>query len=149
MTKTTARFLFGLLAALAIPPTAKSETDLTWQETYDYTEFSGYNAAGEGVTITYELKIKTTPSPSCILTMEGYQTDETIICNAISKNNKLEIHFKNYPNGSVINKYGVAEYKPNTLLVTLRQSPQGLITIWGDLADNLNETTGKYFTRTQ
>jgi hypothetical protein len=145
---TRIRRLVGILAfsacvLFAVP--ANSFAQPAWAGVFDYQQNAGQNVPGQAIIVDYRLNLGTAAKPQCTLAMEGYQTDETIICTAFATGNGLAVLFKSYEDGSVLNKYGVAEYKPGGVLFTLFRSGPSIKTMWGDLATNVPLSSGAYF----
>jgi hypothetical protein len=95
--------------------------------------------------VKYRLTIASAGRNSCRLAIDGYQSNDRIVCESVPSNDNLKVIFNGYDGGSVGNEFGVVEYKPGNLLFTLRRTKSGLQTVWGQLANNLNETVGEYF----
>jgi hypothetical protein len=83
--------------------------------------------------------------------MQGFQTDETLICDVVSKdNNKLTLLFRSYGDGKV-NRCGVQVYKPGEPLLTLERRQQNgkttFITYWLAHTDPTGKQPkpGRYF----
>ncbi|WP_049631152.1 DUF5991 domain-containing protein [Cellvibrio sp. pealriver] len=80
---------------------------------------------------------------SCLLSIQGYQVFETIMCDAKDDKKALGIYFKSYEDGSVKNAYGVELYKPGQRLFWLDNE---LVTHWDALVpDESVAKPGKYF----
>jgi hypothetical protein len=68
---------------------------------------------------------------SAQLTVQGFQTDQTIVCDVEPTDDRIVVKFRSYANGKVVNEFGVAEYRPGEPLLTLargRDSQKGSIT---------------------
>lgn len=116
----------------------------TWVGTYTYEAFLGENSAEDKVLIEYVLTIN---KNECVITSQGYQTDEKIMCETEEENNNLIVKFISYGDGSTKNIYGVEEYPPKSTLFTLTHKKPNLITTWGLLAPDDTFSTGEHFKR--
>ncbi len=95
----------------------------SWAGEYDYSDTHGKTAGGTGIVVEHKLKIvKSIPGLTAKLVSQGYQTDESIICDTKISGNKLSILFKHYPSGSTKNNYDVEQYKPGSTLLVLEQT---------------------------
>jgi hypothetical protein len=56
---------------------------------------------------------------SAQLKMQGFQTDQTIVCDVEPTDDRIVVKFRSYANGKVVNEFGVAEYRPGEPLLTL------------------------------
>ena len=59
----------------------------------------------------------------CLLSADGYQTYDRIVCSAELANNNMVIKFKSYTDGKVLNPIGVEEYKVGETLFKIKQAP--------------------------
>lgn len=129
-------------AACASPAPAKAD----WSGRYHYDFNAGRNAAGTGMVVSYTL---TLTQSACRLTAEGYQTDETILCEAKQTPAGLDIGFKSYGNGKTTDAYGNAEYSVGQALFTLQNKGGKTLTAWKayPLPDEKPHPTAVYFVR--
>lgn len=109
-----------------------------WQGRYLYEVDYGKNVAGTGMVVEYTLTINMPgDSPGAVLVMQGYQTDETILCDVAYTKSDASFSFKSYDNGQIKNKYGVELYRPGQMLFTLAwvnlKGSERLITHWKGL----------------
>jgi len=72
----------------------------SWLGPYIYEADSGETVSGDKAVVAYNLKLET---GKCLLQTEGYQTDETIICEQVMRGNKVIINFVSYNGGSKTN----------------------------------------------
>lgn len=123
-----------------------SSSPSAWYGRYVYEFDGGRNAAGTGVVVTYTLNLG--PS-SCLLSAEGYQTDETIRCAARPNATGLDIQFKSYGDGRVVDLRGNAVYQVGQTLFTLQRSGARILTDWRayTLPDEAPHSKGVYFHR--
>lgn len=116
--------------------------NLSWNGSYIYEAALGDTIGGDSAVITYTLVVA---SNKCEITIEGFQTSESIICKTKELENKLDVNFQSYSDGSVKNKYGISLYKVGGLLFRLNRT-DNLTTTWGELLpDEKLAKEGHYF----
>lgn len=122
-----------------------------WRGVYEYEGYFGRTAGSSPIVMHYKISITGNNKAPAILTIQGFQTDETLICNVVSEdNNKLTLLFRSYGDGKV-NRYGVQVYKPGEPLLTLERRQQNgkttIITYWLALTDPTGKQPkpGRYF----
>ena len=113
-----------------------------WDGTYTYDAFLGENVAEDKMFIEY---VFTLDEHNCVITSQGYQTDEKILCAATESEGSLVVTFSSYEDGSTKNIYEVEVYPPESTLFTLTLKDSTLITTWGSLAPNKSHTSGEHF----
>ena len=113
-----------------------------WNGTYIYEASLGENAAEDQMIVEY---LFTLEKDKCVITSQGYQTDETILCSTEESEKALLVKFTSYENGSTKNIYDVETYPPKSTLFKLTAEHKILITTWGTLAPDETHTTGEYF----
>ena len=114
----------------------------SWNGSYIYEASLGDTVGGDAVVVTYKL---TVAPEKCEVSIEGFQTSESIICKTKALDNLLDVNFQSYADRSTKNKYGIAIYKVGSSLLQLKRS-DNLITTWGELLpDDKLPKTGKYF----
>lgn len=113
-----------------------------WSGTYIYDASLGENVAEDQVIVEY---VFTLNKEKCLITSQGYQTDEKIICSAENTGETLFVKFTSYENGSTKNIYDVEIYPPKSTLFQLTAKDKKLTTTWGTLAPDEAHTTGEYF----
>lgn len=137
----------ALLAGLSVPALAQEPArerarepaqegaPKDWQGRYRYAHAAGRTAGGTGIVVTYELALLPPDvRDGCILTLRGFQTDETLRCRTRREGQDLSVAFHRYGDGGTVNKYGVAVYKPDEPLFTLAKGAGGrLVTRWQGL----------------
>lgn len=89
---------------------------------YRYEWEGGRTAGGTGIVVTYDL---TLGPRSCQLTAQGFQTNEQIRCEVANTAQATIVRFVSYGDGKVVNRYGVAVYKPGQELLRLRANGRG------------------------
>lgn len=130
----------------AQPGTQVQPDAAAWNGRYLYEFDGGRNAADTGVVVTYTLVL----APSrCRLTAEGYQTDETIDCDARPSPAGLDILFKSYGDGRTVDARGNAVYQVGQKLFVLQRSGAQFLTDWRayPLPDDAPHPKGVYFHR--
>lgn len=115
-----------------------------WQGKYSFTAEFGKNAAETPVIVDYELTIS---EGACALSIVGYQIADDILCEAkTGQQNKINILFKSYADGSLTSFYPVQIYQVGELLFSMSHVDAGLITEWGSLiVENPFAKKGEYF----
>ena len=147
---------FAVLALLAGSSTAapaqepaQAGAPKDWQGRYRYEHAAGRTAGGTGIVVTYDLVLLPPDvRDGCVLTVRGFQSDETIRCRTRREAQGLAVTFDRYGKGGTVNKYGVAVYKPGQPLFTLVKETK-LATRWKGLrpdGEGVAES-GPYFTR--
>ncbi len=120
-----------------------------WQGRYRYEHAAGRTAGGTGIVVNYDLVLLPPDvRDGCVLTMRGFQSDEKIRCRTRRDGQGLEVAFDRYDDGSTVNKYGVAVYKPGQPLFTLAKETR-LVTRWQGLRPDGEGVTesGSYFSK--
>jgi hypothetical protein len=120
-----------------------------WAGTYTYETIPGKVAGG--VTAMVDIALMIWPDGRCELTLQGYQTDESIQCAVTADPGHADILFRTYSDGQIRNAYGVEEYRPGQRLVSLLRDPKRggeLVTTWDGLVpDGSRERRGHFFQR--
>lgn len=57
---------------------------------------------------------------------------DQVLCDTKSDRDRLQIHFRSYPDGGTSNQSGIELYQPGALLLTLAWRNGRLITQWGE-----------------
>ena len=118
-----------------------------WAGAYDYEE-----DAGDGMFIGHTIQLmKLDGRLIASIESSGFQTDETILCDAKASDNELILLFRSYSDGRIVNKYDAQVYQPGEALLTLKLASDGkeLLTFWQAFTLNdENAESGKvYFTK--
>jgi|GEM_PF-4509985 hypothetical protein len=96
--------------------------DNTWLGNYQWVELGGKNT---GIVVEHTLNISRNKNGIFMakLASIGYQTNETIICDVKfnKRGERLNLLFRSYANGSVVNKYGVQRYKKGQAMIALER----------------------------
>ena len=143
-------FVFILTASL--PPTVHAAKQ-SWSGRYIYEANYGRTAGGTAVTARYTIVIDGKAPGKAILTVDGYQSDETLICDTRADANTMTLSFRSYEDGNATNVYGVAVYKPGTALLRLERregnARSSIVTHWLELTglDGKKPAAGVYFRR--
>lgn len=121
-----------------------AHAESTWNGTYRYKTTMGNTVASNmPIVRIYKLTIDDT---DCTLSIDGYQTMESIECKTEIAKQRIRINFKSYDNGEILNIYGDQAYKPGRTMLELRKSGKRLITVWlAEKPDNKLPRTGEYF----
>lgn len=118
--------LAGLTMPAAAQEPAQEGAPKDWQGRYRYEHAAGRTAGGTGIVVNYDLVLRPPDvRDGCVLTVRGFQSDETIRCKTRREGQDLAVAFDRYGDGSTVNKYGVAVYKPGQPLFTLAKGAGG------------------------
>ena len=121
-----------------------------WTGTYAYEGSFGRTAGGTGITALYEIRIGARPGSDCRITIDGFQTEETLLCTANDEGSTLTLRFKSHEDGALTNRYGVAVYTPGAPLLALHRMQDGTLeTSWLVLQtlDGRTPARGRHFVR--
>ena len=135
-------FIFWLLIS-SLSLGACAQTD-PWHGTYKYEALLGENIAEDQIIVEYSF---TFDKDNCQVIIQGYQTDEKILCITDESGNDLQVKFKSYLDGSTANIYGVEVYPGNSMLFKLTRTDKTLITSWGTLSPDESLPNGEYFAK--
>lgn len=135
------RLIFFYLFASCFSLCACAQTQ-NWDGTYTYEAFLGENVAEDKMFIEY---VFTLDEHNCVITSQGYQTDEKILCATTESEGSLVVTFSSYEDGSTKNIYEVEVHPPESNLFTLTLKDSKLITTWGSLAPDESHTSGEHF----
>ena len=149
--------VLALLAILPVPADAQDRAGAPaqegapkdWQGRYRYEHAAGHTAGGTGIVVTYDLVLLPPDvSDGCVLTVRGFQSDETLRCRTRREGQDLAVTFDRYGDGRTVNRYGVAVYKPGQPLFTLAKGG-ALATRWQGLKPDGQGVAdrGAYFER--
>ena len=132
--KKTTGWIFVILFLCNAMAYAQGDSLQDWVGAYDYEEI----IPGASVGIYHSLQvIKIGENYTALLKSEGYQTDQTLVCELEVNDQSLWVNFISYPDGTTQNIYGVEVYKPGDVLLVLRQNDDGeLLTDWHALILN-------------
>jgi len=148
---------FVLAIGLMVSACTANEAVGPWDGDYQFAGLGGETGGGSPIMMEITLNIKKSGSDkSCKLHIQGFQKDETIFCSTIDSDNKLEIRFKTYDDGRILNAYDVERYKVSEILFSLEKAEGKdkkirYIPHWASYVpfDNM-EIGGKYvFTKTK
>jgi len=133
--------VLALLASLSVPAGAQDRAGgpaqegapKDWQGHYRYEHAPGRTAGGTGIVVTYDLVLLPPDvGDGCVLTVRGFQADETLRCRTRREGRDFAVTFDRYGDGRTVNRYGVAVYKPGQPLFTLAKGV-ALATRWQGL----------------
>ncbi|WP_156653222.1 DUF5991 domain-containing protein [Methylobacterium sp. Leaf111] len=136
----------GLMAASAAP-----EVPGAWAGRYLYEHDGGRTVGGSPIVVTYDLDIAPgRGNRDCLLRIEGFQTDETIVCKASGTDERLSVAFHTFGDGRTVNAYGTRLYEVGTNLFEMRRGGDAVLTQWRALNPSgagSAAPAGTYFTR--
>ncbi len=107
-----------------------------WAGSYVYEDALGEIPTGSGTHafITYKLHVPKSASQPVTLNADGFQTEDRIHCAVSGNEDRIEVRFVSFADGTVANQFGVAVYQPNDVLFTLERvrtnGAQALVTEW-------------------
>ena len=85
--------------------------------------------------VTYRLDIAPGhENRDCLLRIEGYQTNETIVCKLAGDGTAVAVTFHTYGDGRLVNAYGTKRYDVGAPLFVLRRTGPALRTEWKALS---------------
>lgn len=136
------RRVFTLLVfSVATPAASLAQTPAAWQGDYVYE-----HGAGTATVVEYRVQLS---AGDCRITGQGFQTDETIICQVVERpGNLIDVNFVSYGDGGVVNAFGVQPYQPGTRLFSLSNRNGTIWTGWGAYSPFENRRpVGRHFRR--
>jgi hypothetical protein len=117
--------------ALIVVATVSAARSLTpdWSGTYVFSGDSGETNGGTHMLRIFILKID---QNSCSVQREGFQLGDILQCEARRSPTELVVGFRSYENGSLLNEYGIAGFKPGDELFRLKRPDAGsrIVTLW-------------------
>ena len=112
--------------ALAVPDRARS-----WAGTYTYEHSAGRTVGGSGIVVAYRLTVAPgRGNRDCLLQIEGFQTNETIVYKIDGDAAAITVSFHTYGDGRTVNVYGIRVYDVGAPLFGLGRSGASLMTYW-------------------
>ncbi|MCJ2081238.1 DUF5991 domain-containing protein [Methylobacterium sp. J-090] len=112
-------------AVLAAPEPARS-----WAGTYVFEHSAGRTAGGSPIVVAYRLDlVPGRGTRDCLLRVEGFQTNETIVCKLRGDANSVSVDFHTYGDGRIVNAYGTKRYDVGAPLFSMERSG-ALVTRW-------------------
>ncbi|MGU3360514.1 DUF5991 domain-containing protein [Methylobacterium sp. M6A4_1b] len=140
-----------LMAALTAATAAAPEAPRAWAGRYLYEHDGGRTVGGSPIVVTYQLDIAPgRGNPDCLLRIEGFQTDETIVCKASGTAESVAVVFHTFGDGRTVNAYGTRLYEVGTDLFEMRRGGDAVLTQWRALNPSgagSAAPAGTYFTR--
>lgn len=113
---------FFLCVVLLIGACAAANSDSPWSGEYLYEAYGGQTFGGSPITIQMTLALKRNGSmESCLLSADGFQRLDRIICTTSDKDSQLEVKFKSYADGRTVNAIDLEIYKVGETLFTLEK----------------------------
>ena len=117
--------LFAMSAAFATPASAPP-----WAGTYTFAHDAGRTTGGSAIVVVYRLDIVPGQgNRDCLLRIEGFQTNETIVCKLRGDARSVSVDFNTYGDGRIVNAYGTKLYEIGAPLFSLERSG-ALVTRW-------------------
>ena len=107
---------------------AQGHGDGSWDGRYRYSANYGKTAGGSAMGVDYQI---TLAGSACRITLDGFQTEETLLCQAVPDGPRLTLRFVSHCDGAPTNAYGVRVYQSGQPLLMLeRPGKQPLRTTW-------------------
>ncbi|WHQ68588.1 DUF5991 domain-containing protein [Methylorubrum extorquens] len=148
--KSAAFILFLPLFACAEAHSEQSPYDI-WSGRYVYDSDGGRTVGGSAITATYTLSIRPANQPSnCELSVDGFQTNQHIICSLEGTKDHIRIAFKSFGDGRLVNAFSISEFQSGEPLFDLEWAKGRLLTRWiGLLGESRpkERRAGSYFVR--
>ncbi|MBI3562882.1 MAG: hypothetical protein HY080_14320 [Gammaproteobacteria bacterium] len=108
---------------LVIASCMAGEPSSVWYGEYHFAGLGGETGGGSPIVMDITLNIHTPgPNDACNVHMIGIQKDETIFCTTTANDSKIDIRFKTYDDGRILNGYDVARYKVGEILFSLEKA---------------------------
>lgn len=114
---------FALCIGLMATACAANNSASPWNGEYIYEAYGGRTTGGSPIVIEMTLTIKKNGSDeSCLLHADGFQRLDRIVCTTSEMGNKLEVRFKSYTDGRILNSIDLAIYKSGEALFVLEKT---------------------------
>jgi hypothetical protein len=117
------KLLFGCIALLLL----SCSKAISWEGNYFCEAELGSTAGGSAVIVEYDLKIA---GDGCLLTINGFQVSESIVCKVQTNEDEIIINFSSYENGSTKNIHNIEVYKVGSTLFSLKKHTEKITTQW-------------------
>ncbi len=116
-----------------------------WTGSYLYEDELGVSVAGTSMIVDYQLTIGVSV---CLLEINGYQTEEHILCFSRISRNGLDVQFKSYSDDGMTSILAVEKIGVGEVLFRLYKNGKDLRTIWAGLKPGgVQGESGVYFSR--
>ncbi|MFT8242954.1 DUF5991 domain-containing protein [Roseomonas sp. BN140053] len=120
---------------------SRNPAQTNWAGQYRYEWSGGRTVGGTGIVVTYDLRVGPGGATDCALDITGFQSDEHILCEIGADAGNLWIRFRSYADGSLLNSYGRAQYRPGQSLFQLRRGRgSALQTEWQSMSPEEGRT---------
>lgn len=122
----------GMVSAGSAKEPAGKDLGAIWSGGYTYTYDGGRTAGGSPILVEYRLGIAADPKgKACRLDIEGFQTNQTLLCRLSGSESDATVRFESYGDGSTVNVHGVKEYEVGEGLIALSRTADGrVVTEW-------------------
>ncbi|KQP88408.1 MULTISPECIES: DUF5991 domain-containing protein [unclassified Methylobacterium] len=123
----------ALLPCLMIASVASAaeKAPWVWAGSYVYEHDGGRTVGGSPIVVTYRLDIAPgRGNRDCVLRIEGFQTNETIVCKAAGTVDSIMVSFHTFGDGRIVNAYGTRLYDVGTNLFEIRRVGEAVSTQW-------------------
>lgn len=117
--------------AFASPASAAPEAAGAWAGSYLYEYDGGRTVGGSPILVSYRLDIAPgRGNRDCLLRIEGFQTDETIVCKISGSGDTVAVAFHTFGDGRTVNAYGTRLYEVGAPLFEMHRSAGAVLTQW-------------------
>lgn len=131
------RFVLGLFVLLALGSASQAlapNAPTAWAGSYLYEYDGGRTVGGSPIIVTYRLDIAPgRGNRGCMLRVEGFQTDETLVCKLSGTDDSVAVAFHTYGDGRIVNAYGTRLYDVGAPLFEMRRHADAILTRWHSL----------------
>jgi hypothetical protein len=122
-------------AAPAITTPGKAAATADWGGTYTAEHLIPESGNETTPAIEYRLVLD---DDNCALTIQGFQSDDSIVCSAQALGADLVVAFKSFADGKLTNRFEVEPYKVGERLLTLKSADGKIAGEWGALVPHDN-----------
>jgi len=114
------KHILGIIVWSLTLSCSADNVQIDWSGEYSYTVSLGKTAGGSIIFSNYSLYINQPEKKEpCVFEVKGYQSDSKKLCSLVREKEKLKILFKSYPDGSIINRFGMEIPKVGQPIVML------------------------------
>jgi hypothetical protein len=100
-----------------------AQAPVSWAGLWEYNAPPAESAGGSPISMQYRLVVDDAKQGGTAqLSIRGFQTDQTILCDVERTNDRIVVKFRSFANGKIVNEYGIAEYREGQPLLTLARS---------------------------
>ena len=146
-------FILLLCASFGIAA-GQSPPKNDWKGKFEHEAYLGRTTGGTAIVISYAIEVKSVDTPlGAMIKADGYMIDDEVRGDTKTDNNRINMFFNSYPNGSTKNQFDVELYKKGDLLLSLEKitSKQGIryLVSWGKYNTELKKKAEVFGTRVE